>query len=99
MISIYLYSRMLCEGSPLFFYTALGPVTKPGLWQGALRVACAGRADRRIVANRFSSGKAGGGAARASSFFMNYAKRLRSPGGLVRGRHYRPGGNMNATRP
>ena len=37
------------------------------------------------------------GAARASSFFMNYYKILRSPGGLVRGRIKRPSTNMNAT--
>ena len=29
-----LYSRMLCEGSPLFFYTASGPVAPTGLYQG-----------------------------------------------------------------
>ncbi len=29
---------MLCEGSPLFFYTRMGPVTKMGLSQGARRL-------------------------------------------------------------
>ena len=31
-------SRMLCEGSPLLFYTAWGPVTPPGMYQGAGRL-------------------------------------------------------------
>ena len=35
----YYYSRMLCEGSPLFFYALWGPVTQPGVFQGALRLS------------------------------------------------------------
>ncbi len=34
-----LYSRMLCEGSPLLFHTTSGPVTPPGMYQCVCRVA------------------------------------------------------------
>ena len=30
---------MLCEGSPLLFYTPWGPVTPMGMYQGARRLA------------------------------------------------------------
>ena len=32
-----IYSRMLCEGSPLLFYRTSGPVTPPGMYQGGGR--------------------------------------------------------------
>ena len=32
------YSRMLCEGSPLLFYTPWGPVTPMGMYRGARRL-------------------------------------------------------------
>ena len=34
-----LYSRMLCEGSPLLFYTPWGPVTPMGMYRGARRLS------------------------------------------------------------
>ena len=37
-IYIYIYSRMLCEGSPLFFYTLWGPVTASGTSHSARRL-------------------------------------------------------------
>ena len=33
-----IYSRMLCEGSPLLFHTPWGPVTPLGMYQGARRL-------------------------------------------------------------
>ena len=42
-----LYSRMLCEGSPLLFYTPWGPVTPMGMYRRAPRLSQPRRADRR----------------------------------------------------
>ena len=50
---------MLCEGSPLFLYTAWGPVAPTGMYQGALRLTRARRADRRADPRADRRGPAG----------------------------------------
>ena len=39
---------MLCEGSPLLFYTPWGPVTPMGMYRGARRLRQSRRANRRV---------------------------------------------------